>query len=622
MPSSKKIFNDLAILVTLCGFIFFVLLLINLTIAIIVTVLSALCLTIGYYKGTEIFKRACRKKFHLFAIKGITAFYPFRKDIDSMWEKFFINRITPKSVIFMGQSLSKTFEISKQAEIFVEWCDKSISMKILLLSPEATNSVQLKRVGEGLLVVPDSENITPSDNLKFKIKKTILNIENNVINKISSIDHKPLLRFSKIDLPFSIIAIDDEMFVTFYGTEAEADNQPTIKIFDKNSKAFKSFMKEFENIWNNFSTITPYPDPILKAYFREWDWKHYSSLKESYDKYSSLTTPPRQVIIFPTYQCSNNCSYCMYKNFRSEKEVIDIEALKDIIHQLVAYKVRHIEISGGGEPLEYDSFHELCCFLYELNKDNKLQLGLLTNGIHIDKFKTMSKPNLLDVFNEYIRVSRLYKDNYREDDQVYRKRENNWKENLRYLISLKKKNTKYHEVKIGLKYLLTKTNAKSFFSTVQEDFKDNLIQQVDHCRFRSARDIAADEISNIEQKIYYLLRSDNLIRSNFDKKIALSLPHTHYPANFKCWISPMHVVITPKKEMFCCCNYSANSDSTFLGSLDDHKFKDIWESSKHLDVRRKLGDQICNCNEYCSNCRYAELQQILSTVAYDLLSEP
>jgi len=98
-------------------------------------------------------------------------------------------------------------------------------------------------------------------------------------------------------------------------------------------------------------------------------------------------------------------------------------------------------------------------------------------------------------------------------------------------------------------------------------------------------------------------------------KVSLSLPNLVYPRNFRCWISPMQVVIAPNSDVYLCCNYTRHPDDKCLGNIRaGSSFEDLWNSSKHKSLRRQLTRAHCDHDEYC-NCRYAEIQSMFEKFA-------
>jgi MoaA/NifB/PqqE/SkfB family radical SAM enzyme len=458
--------------------------------------------------------------------------------------------------------------------------------------------------------------IQPQLFLENKIRKTVDQIEKKFIKNVKGENSKkPYLRFSTVDLPFSMVMIDNEMIVTSYTTEAEADGSPTFIIEEKDSNAYKSFKEEFGRIWEKHSVVSPFKDVILKDGLQQW--KEYLDLKKSYYNNEPVKTPPKQAIIYPTYECSNSCSHCMYKD-KKGNTCISKDDFQNILTQLIDNKIANIELSGGGEPLESRNIDGILDVINDARSSHpEINFGLITNGIFLEKI--LGKYDLLNLFNDYIRISRLNEDDVDEKGLSFTEKYESWLKGVNLLLQKKKENFEC-KTKIGMKYLLTSKNKTSFVQMVRDDI-NTFLNDLDHVRFRSERTVDSDDIYPIEQDIYRLLRNSEKIKAGFEAKVALSLPNTFYPLNFKCWISPIHVVIDPLGDTYICCNYVVDPASARIGNILKPNFKDIWQSRKHIQCRHRLHRDICSCSEYCSNCRFAELQfnfeHIIATLGYD-----
>lgn len=530
---------------------------------------------------------------------GICGFYDQRSLLSKeWWEKFFTKRKRPNDVIIMGQSLAKAFSNKKQAETFINWCNNGTRMRILLLSPDAPQVTQIHSVGKEISYGNQDD---PNLVLRKKIFSTIEVLYENVIDKINNLPSRPMLRVATKDMPFSLISIDNDMVVTLYGLNPEADEQPTILIKGKETKAYLSFIREFEHLWLLNSKIALFEDPILKEYRK--DWKLYVDLY----RLDTQPGPPRQAIIFPTYKCGQNCSYCMYKVARirgdsKEPQEMNVDLLEKVILDLISFGVKRIELSGGGEPLEHGSFSQILDILERVRKENEeLKFGLLTNGILLDKFNPQK---LIYVFNDYIRISRCQEVNFdsqQNEKQTFIK----WKNNIKKILTEKRADIS-NKTKIGIKYLLTTSNYNDFTKFIEDDLSDNDLSEVNHYRFRSTRNVEIDKLAKIEQEVFYIVEESRLA-TNHPERISLSLGKVSYPKNFKCWISPMNVVIDPVGDVFICCNYLQDRNSKCLGNIYVDKFEVIWNSSKHKNIRSNIRRENCDRESYC-NCRYAELQ--------------
>ncbi len=188
------------------------------------------------------------------ALGGITAFHPSRSRLGrDWWEQFYSPDKNPKNVLLMGQSISKAFTNERQAAAFVKWCNNGAAMRVLLLSPENAEALQLQSVGGGMKVPAGASALDPSDYLRAKIYDTIESLNRGVIAKIPALESKPMVRFATRDMPFSIMAVNGDMVVTFYGTDPEADNQPTLVIRGVQNPAYRAFKTEFDQIWDEHS---------------------------------------------------------------------------------------------------------------------------------------------------------------------------------------------------------------------------------------------------------------------------------------------------------------------------------------------------------------------------------
>ena len=530
------------------------------------------------------------------SIAGITEFFGERAKLSqAWWDDFFDNRKQPKEVLLMAQSLSRAFNNPRLTEAFLQWCQSGIQFRVLFLSPDNAELSQLHFVGKGMVRALSDD---PTENLQKKIHESLDDLEDNVLSRIEDDTKKPLVRFSTRDLPYSIVALDDDMAVTFYGSEAEGDRNPTLVIRDMASEAYTSFREEFENIWNEHSKVYPFENPLVSYFKKEWltDLDRYVALR----RYDPSPPPPRQAIVFPTYRCDVKCSYCSFRRTRDrrEPEEMDPQLFGEIIEQLVEFGVTHFEISGGGEPLNHPKTDELLSILEKVRSAHpSVMLGLLTNGLLLERYDPFM---ILSIFNEYVRLSR-----YERIEGNNRQELATWRENIRSLLSARRSSKL--DTKIGVKYLLTPRNQNHFLQFVSDDLADNVVSNVDYFRFTSDRRIDSRRAAEIEQQVYYRFKSAKI--PNISKTLSLSLQKLTYPRNHRCWISPISVVIAPDANVFMCCNYLHDESSKCLGNLQLQDFETIWRSDHHLHLRKGITRANCDRDQYCS-CRFNEIQEL------------
>lgn len=101
---------------------------------------------------------------------------------------------------------------------------------------------------------------------------------------------------------------------------------------------------------------------------------------------------PRLLILDTTHSCNLQCVMCeLWKTARNDV-ALDREAIKNILSQAAALKIPEIALSGG-EPLLRDDIFDLFEYARKINVKN---LGVLTNGILVEKYFGRLTPYLVD----------------------------------------------------------------------------------------------------------------------------------------------------------------------------------------------------------------------------------
>jgi len=89
---------------------------------------------------------------------------------------------------------------------------------------------------------------------------------------------------------------------------------------------------------------------------------------------------PRHATIFPTNICNLNCSFCSHSECDRESS-IDFQHLKEMVKEGKYFGFRAITLSGGGEPLLYNSIEDLIWFIHRQG----IEIGLITNGTLLNR---------------------------------------------------------------------------------------------------------------------------------------------------------------------------------------------------------------------------------------------
>ena len=84
----------------------------------------------------------------------------------------------------------------------------------------------------------------------------------------------------------------------------------------------------------------------------------------------------------PTNKCNNDCSFCMFREFRADHRVdLDYDLYLEALDQMKMLGVRSITFTGGGEPTMNMNFMNMV--LAAVHK--QFEVGLITNGILLDQ---------------------------------------------------------------------------------------------------------------------------------------------------------------------------------------------------------------------------------------------
>ena len=86
---------------------------------------------------------------------------------------------------------------------------------------------------------------------------------------------------------------------------------------------------------------------------------------------------PRTAIVYPTYVCNQNCTWCEYGRENNERpSMMSGDEFFRLMDDLRDLGVRGTEFCGGGEPTLHPVFAEVV----RESKANGMSIGVLTNG--------------------------------------------------------------------------------------------------------------------------------------------------------------------------------------------------------------------------------------------------
>jgi len=266
--------------------------------------------------------------------------------------------------------------------------------------------------------------------------------------------------------------------------------------------------------------------------------------------------PPISCEIDPSNRCMLNCKFCMYKDYRKENNVdLDFTTYRRLIFELQCSGVKSITFTGGGEPLMNPEFNEMAQAAF----DRWFEVGLITNGVNLDKVKNVAK-------FKFIRVS-LDASNKEEYNNVKgADKFDKVIDNIKWAIK--------RGAVVGLSYVVCEEN-KNGIKEAQK-LADKL--QVRYIQFKPAWEnnksfCFEDEKENSKSIITKRYKANN---------------------NTPCMIAGLIGIIGADKNVYFCCQHRGDKRYLNLGSLKDNSFNSLWQKRKNIipDISR------------CPQCRY------------------
>lgn len=307
--------------------------------------------------------------------------------------------------------------------------------------------------------------------------------------------------------------------------------------------------------------------------------------------------PPVSVTIDSTNICNLKCKFCHYAEFRKEKQKTvseeDLMWIADTVPQLGAISVCY---AGGGEPLLHDASGR---FLKKL-AIHGINIGLITNGIHLNKF--------MDELLKYCRwvgisvdasTPAIYKELKGSQEGDFYKVINN--------INTLARNRKNRRPSIGFKFLIHPDNYHSLLDAVKlaksigvDDFHARPCYNPGMVWYKDMVDEVLKQIKDAQR----MFEDDNFrifgVTHKFDESFSKKVVD-------KCEVTPI-AGLTFAADGYCyhCCDLRGVD----MGKLCEWRdILSIWDSDKHREILNKLDPKKCP-----HRCTFNSYQEILEKV--------
>lgn len=334
-----------------------------------------------------------------------------------------------------------------------------------------------------------------------------------------------------------------------------------------------------------------------------------SFLKEGRELYSALykgnrdavIPAPRFISCWISEVCNLDCTYCYFSNTNHDKshQYINADRFIQWLSQAKAAGTEALEFSGGGEPTLHPRFEEI----FTRARAMGYQLGLITHACN-----PMPLEGLVENF-KYVRCG-LDAATVETHDKIKRNnREKYWFPkaiaNIHELVRLrdeKIKKTGLRDFTVGIKVVLNSINVHELEAMIKlaQDLEVDYIQiKREHS---SDNDIPVEDFARIQK-----VMDDNAW--NGTTRVTGTMMHAR--ARTKCFMSPIHTVVTATGKILQCCFFEDRPIGTIF-----QEFPDVWGGAEHRRVVEST--TIAECDKV--DCRWNHYNQKMKQIIEDPLA--
>ncbi|MDP8259805.1 MAG: radical SAM protein [Candidatus Gygaella obscura] len=315
-----------------------------------------------------------------------------------------------------------------------------------------------------------------------------------------------------------------------------------------------------------------------------------------------LITPELKILFLETtLACNLHCKHCRQNKSSIGKDHKDLSfaQIKILIDQVLSFARPFIVLSGGEPLLREDIFQ-----IAEYIKDRKLKVGLATNAVLINEFKSSQiKKSGIDIVSVSIdSIDENTHDSFRGSKGAFQAA-------LKGINFLKKLNIPFQ-----INTAATKQNAGKLDEIVE--FSKKLGARALHVfvlvPVGCAKEISPDQILGPEECEELLLQIAHLQNKNvFDIRPTCAPFFTrikdfngqHLDKASGCLAGKSIIFVSAKGEVYPCGYFDYS-----LANIEDQDLKSIWQENKDLKLLRdpsKLKGKcgVCEYKVCCGGCR-------------------
>ncbi len=310
---------------------------------------------------------------------------------------------------------------------------------------------------------------------------------------------------------------------------------------------------------------------------------------------------PRMAIVYPTYVCNQNCSWCEYSAENSEHHsMMKDDDLRKLMADLDGLGVKGVEFCGGGEPSLHPALTEAVRDLAARG----MRVGILTNGT---KLKGGLAEALID-HGSYVRVGF---DGGAEETvhRVKRRRTPEARfgavcENVRNMVRMRnERGTGCH---ISMKVVVDRENRHE----IEEAVALAASLQVDSIQFKAARvcdtELTAEQSEAVNADI---ARCKEMYRH----RVVVIGGATKVNTTTQCWLTPLQLTIDALGEVYLCCYYTHRKEKHSIGNCFQDPLQELWHGEGHWKKIDAIEPRECNNLD----CRFVRYNEIMNEVMRD-----
>ncbi|MDL1967662.1 MAG: radical SAM protein [Deltaproteobacteria bacterium] len=355
---------------------------------------------------------------------------------------------------------------------------------------------------------------------------------------------------------------------------------------------------------NNKPIAKPDSQKKFKSYWSANPFKIYSHIPKLYEWYMGNDIYPISIEIGITSQCNHNCCWCSITPKKVDRHsYLSKDILKKFVSNVKEMNVRSVVISGSGEQTLHK---DLPWFLQQLHEAG-LYIGMNTNGSRLT-------PDLCRTIVDTVTWIRISLDAASEEVRkaVHGVKDlNKATEGLKELVRLKKEVDS--QISIGTQMVVCPENEKEIESCTNlsiaigvdyQQIKPAIPFDYYYPNYKDAKIRMAewlDRIKNLDGNKQWKGFQVNVRYDQFENYI--NGTDFYERVNFKC-LTSFSPYIEADGNVWYCVDKKGN-ENYWLGDLNNHSLKEIWESERRKEVLYYTNQN--PCGHICRNSPLNEL---------------